>query len=79
VASLPWYQQLIQHRDLKRILTPVQRKKYLLQPVVGYPRLLWSLWHEPLQFQRRIESAQRAMVAGAQTQGSENARRDGDR
>jgi fatty acid desaturase len=79
VASLPWYQQLILHRDLKRILTPVQRKKYLLQPVVGYPRLLWSLWQEPLQFQRRIERAQQAMAAGAQMQGSENERRDGDR
>lgn len=52
VASLPWYQQLILHRDLKRMLTPAQRRQYLLQPVIGYPRLLWRIWRESARFAR---------------------------
>lgn len=54
VASLPWYQQLILHRDLKRILTPAQRKQYLIEPVIGYPRLLWWLLREPSRFQEQL-------------------------
>jgi len=56
VASLPWYQQLILHRNLKRILTPAQRKQYLLEPVIGYPLLLWRLLREPAQFERRMRA-----------------------
>ena len=52
VASLPWYQQLILHRDLKRTLTPSQRAQYLLEPVFGYPKLLWRIWRESARFQR---------------------------
>jgi hypothetical protein len=54
VASLPWYQQLILHRYLVRILTPQQREQYLLEPVIGYPKLLWRLWREPKKFQEEL-------------------------
>ena len=52
VASLPWYQQLILHRELKRTLTPEQRTQYLLEPVFGYPKLLWRIWRESARFER---------------------------
>jgi hypothetical protein len=54
VASLPWYQQLILHRYVVGLLTAQQRKQYLLQPVIGYPKLLWRLWREPNKFQREL-------------------------
>ncbi len=43
VASLPWYQQLILHRYLVRMLTPLQREQFLIQPFIGFPRLWWRL------------------------------------
>jgi len=46
VASIPWYQQLMLHRFVARLLTPRQRKQFLLQPVIGFPRLWWSLVRE---------------------------------
>jgi hypothetical protein len=49
-ASLPWYQQLILHRYLVSVLTPTQKRQFLLEPVVGYPKLLWRLWREPNRF-----------------------------
>lgn len=64
VASLPWYQQLILHRDLKRILTPAQRKQYLIEPAIGYPRLLWRLLREPSRFQRKTEALRNASQTG---------------
>jgi hypothetical protein len=50
VASLPWYQQIRLHFYLKGLLTPAQRKQFLLQPVIGYPKLLLRLWTEPDRF-----------------------------
>lgn len=58
VASLPWYQQLILHRYLKGILTPAQRKQYLLKPIFGYPQLLWRLSRDSLRFQRQALRSQ---------------------
>jgi len=40
VPSLPWYQQLILHRFVVGLLTPAQRRQFLVAPVVGFP-LLW--------------------------------------
>ncbi len=54
VASLPWYQQLILHRYVVQILTPRQREQYLLEPVIGFPKLLWRLWSEPTRFRRQF-------------------------
>jgi hypothetical protein len=43
VASIPWYQQIILHRFAVRVLTPQQRKQFLLQPIIGFPRLFVRL------------------------------------
>jgi fatty acid desaturase len=40
VASLPWYQQLRLHRHVVSLLTPRQRKQFLITPVIGFP-ILW--------------------------------------
>ena len=50
VPSLPWYQQLVLHLYVKSLLTPGQRRQFLLEPVFGYPRLLLRLWTEPGRF-----------------------------
>ncbi|MFP4597435.1 MAG: fatty acid desaturase [Persicimonas sp.] len=48
--ALPWYQQLMLHRFLKReVLTERQRRAFLLRPVVGYPALLVKLVAENLR------------------------------
>jgi fatty acid desaturase len=56
VPSLPWYEQLVLHRHLARLLTPKQRQQFLLEPVVGFPKLWWKLVRETRQF---AETAQR--------------------
>lgn len=35
---------------VKSILTDAQKKQFLLEPVVGYPKLLFRLWTEPYRF-----------------------------
>ena len=57
VASLPWYQQLMLHRFLVKHLSQRQRQQYLLQPIIGFPRLLWRLWREPKRFEQEIRAA----------------------
>jgi len=42
--QLPWYQQLILHRYVRRLLTADQRRQFLLAPVIGFPRLIRRLW-----------------------------------
>lgn len=64
VASLPWYQQLILHSELKAALTPAQRKQYLLKPVIGYPQLLWRVSRESLRFQRKALKARENVERG---------------
>ncbi len=39
--GIPWYNQLRLHLIIGKILTAEQRKKFFLQPVVGFPRVLW--------------------------------------
>ena len=43
VPSLPWYQQLILHRHVVSLLTPTQRRQFLITPVIGFPRLWWQI------------------------------------
>ena len=43
VPSLPWYHQLMLHRHVTRLLTPMQREQFLLTPVIGFPLLWWRL------------------------------------
>lgn len=52
VASIPWYQQLMLHRFVVRLLTPEQRRQFLLEPVIGFPRLWWRLIRECHSFIR---------------------------
>jgi hypothetical protein len=57
VPSLPWYQQAVLHRDLVKMLTPVQREQFLITPVVGFPKLWWRLMRETRQFATRARAA----------------------
>jgi hypothetical protein len=57
VASLPWYQQLMLHGYVKSLLTPAQKRQYLIEPVIGYPKLLWRLLTEPERFARDHRTA----------------------
>jgi Fatty acid desaturase len=50
VPSIPWYQQAILHRYVVSVLTPRQRRQFLLTPVVGFPRLWWRTIREPDRF-----------------------------
>lgn len=52
VASIPWYQQIVLHRDFKRLLSPRQREQFLITPVIGFPRLLWRIVRDANQFVR---------------------------
>jgi len=63
VPSLPWYQQLALHRYLVRLLTPVQRRQFLIEPVIGFPKLWWRLVRETRQFAARQRQAERSHVS----------------
>ncbi len=64
VASLPWYQQLVLHRHVVKLLTPAQRKQYLLEPVIGYPKLVARLLREPNSFIRSLAPSELGRKAG---------------
>jgi hypothetical protein len=51
-ASIPWYQQIVLHRYLKQLLTPRQRTQFLIEPVVGFPKLLWRIVRDANTFAR---------------------------
>lgn len=53
VASLPWYQQISLHRYVKTLLTQRQRRQFLIEPVIGFPKLWWRLLRESNSFLRR--------------------------
>jgi hypothetical protein len=53
VPSLPWYQQLILHRYVVGLLTPKQRQQFLLEPIIGFPKLWWRLLRDTRQFAAR--------------------------
>lgn len=46
VAGIPWYQQILLHRYIVRLLSPKQREQFLLKPLVGFPILLCGLMRE---------------------------------
>jgi fatty acid desaturase len=60
VASIPWYQQILLHRDIVRRMTPEQRDQFLLRPIVGFPRMLWRVLREAERFSKG--AAGRALV-----------------
>jgi fatty acid desaturase len=53
VPSIPWYQQILLHRFIVRLLTPDQRKQFLLRPVLGFPLLLITLVRDAHRLARR--------------------------
>lgn len=65
VPSIPWYQQLVLHRYMARLLTRKQQSQFLLQPVLGFPRLLWQIVRDANAFSRRVGNDQRAEGAHA--------------
>jgi hypothetical protein len=58
VPSLPWYQQLILHRYLVSLLTPTQRRQFLIEPVTGFPKLWWKLIRDANRFAQRSAGPQ---------------------
>jgi fatty acid desaturase len=56
VPSIPWYQQILLHRFIVRLLTPEQRKQFLLPPVLGFPMLLWSIIRDANRLARTTPS-----------------------
>jgi hypothetical protein len=52
VPSLPWYQQIVLHFHIKRLLTPRQRRQFLVTPVIGFPRLWWRIIRDANRFAR---------------------------
>jgi hypothetical protein len=53
VPSVPWYQQIMLHRYIKRLLTERQRRQFLIAPVVGFPMLLLHIVRDANGFARR--------------------------
>lgn len=40
IPALPWYQQCLLHFQLRRLMTPAQRRYFNIEPIIGFPRLL---------------------------------------
>jgi len=63
VPSVPWYQQLALHRYVVSLLTPAQRRQFLIEPVIGFPKLWWRLVRETKEFAARQREQERAGVS----------------
>jgi fatty acid desaturase len=46
LPHLPWYHQLMMHKHLRSLLTPRQREQFLVQPVIGWPKLWWRIMRQ---------------------------------
>jgi Fatty acid desaturase len=57
-VGLPWYGQLLLHVHLRSLLTPRQREQFLLQPVIGWPKLWWTIMRQSYAFRRRVAPAE---------------------
>jgi hypothetical protein len=55
VAGVPWYHQILLHFELKRLLTPQQRRQFLIEPVIGFPKLWLRLMLDLSAFERRAD------------------------
>jgi fatty acid desaturase len=53
VAGIPWYQQVMVHFTVVGLLTPRQKEQFLIEPVIGFPKLSWRLLRELYTFERR--------------------------
>lgn len=56
VPSVPWYQQVALHFYVRKILTASQRAQFLLQPVLGFPKLVLRIWKEQKMLASRNET-----------------------
>ncbi len=56
--GLPWYQQVRLHRHVARLLTPEQRREFLIAPVLGFPRLVLRLWRETAALARQASAVE---------------------
>jgi hypothetical protein len=57
VASIPWYQQIVLHRYIAGLLTPRQREQFLIQPLIGFPKMWWQLIRESNRMLRGLDSS----------------------
>jgi fatty acid desaturase len=51
-VNLPWYGQLLLHLHVRRLLTPQQRKQFLVAPIIGWPTLWWRIVRDLNTFKR---------------------------
>jgi fatty acid desaturase len=56
VPEVPWYHQLMLHHHLRSLLTPQQRRQFLVPPVIGWPMLWWRLLSEPTRIEQHGKS-----------------------
>ena len=56
VPQVPWYHQLMLHGHLRSLLTPRQREQFLVQPVIGWPKLWLKLLREHGRIERDMRS-----------------------
>jgi len=62
-VGLPWFGQLLLHVHLRTVLTPRQREQFLLQPVIGWPKLWWGIMRNAYAFRQRADTAATARHA----------------
>jgi len=57
-VHLPWYGQVILHFHVRRLLTARQREHFLVQPVIGWPKLWWHVVTELYTFRRTAPNSE---------------------
>jgi hypothetical protein len=57
VDYVPWYHQLILHAHVRKLLTPGQRKQFLIEPVIGWPKLWWRIMREHYSLERKMRAS----------------------
>jgi hypothetical protein len=57
VASIPWYQQITLHRYIVGLLTQRQREQFLIEPLIGFPKMWWRLLRESNRVLRGAHSS----------------------
>jgi fatty acid desaturase len=55
LPHLPWYHQLMLHHHLRSLMTPRQREQFLVQPVIGWPKLWWRLVRDHHAIEHRLK------------------------
>ena len=55
--QISWYQLWPFHWELKRIMTPEQRRASMVEPVIGYPKLLVRLFLKTREYEKRVQDS----------------------